>query len=578
MTPTLADIPILRDVGAAALKDVEKDARWWSLPAGWPLFGEGEPADALHFVVSGSMGAFRTRTDGRTDFVGHIRAGEPVGEMALVAGEPHSASVHALRDTELLTLERGAFRKLIRRHPALMENLARTMLLRARQTRRRSPRADPRVFALFSTSPSIELAQLARQLKAEIEALGKRCAIVDEAGAGQPSAWFDDLERWNDVVLLTTPIADTAWCKICLRQADRIWILGRSDARPSTPLLPDDPSPARQFQLVDVVLIHPGDDRPAAPPMEWIEGCDAARLFHWRMTRPADAARLARSLAGVSVGLVMSGGGARAYAHIGAVRALREAGMPLDFVGGASMGGVIAACVAMGWNDAEIERRIWEGFVESNPLADYVLPVVAMTSGKRVDQRLRHHFGTARIEELALPFFCVSTNLTSGAVRIHRTGELVGALRGSIALPGILPPRVDGGDVLVDGAVLNNFPVDVMQELHRGPTIGIDVARQQGINAAEFANPPGFFGWVARNGLHAAPPIAGLLMRAATVTIDPWSQRDRADMLITPALDGMELRDWKRFDDAVEAGYRETVAALQTLRGPLKSLAERGGA
>jgi NTE family protein len=136
---------------------------------------------------------------------------------------------------------------------------------------------------------------------------------------------------------------------------------------------------------------------------------------------------------------------------------------------------------------------------------------------------------------------------------------------------------VDGGDVLVDGAVLNNFPVDVMQELHRGPTIGIDVARQQGINAAEFADPPGFFGWVARNGLHAAPPIAGLLMRAATVTIDPWSQRDRADMLITPALEDMELRDWKRFDHAVEAGYRETVAALQTLRGPLKSLAQRGG-
>ena len=118
------------------------------------------------------------------------------------------------------------------------------------------------------------------------------------------------------------------WFRTCIRQADRIWYFARADARPSTPLLPpEEPSPARQFRLVDVILLHHGMDRKAATTDEWRVACEAARLFHWRGLEDEDAARLARMIARRSVGLVLSGGGARAYAHIGVVRALREAGL-----------------------------------------------------------------------------------------------------------------------------------------------------------------------------------------------------------------------------------------------------------
>jgi NTE family protein len=446
------------------------------------------------------------------------------------------------------------------------------MLLRTRQTRRRNPRADPRVFALLSTSPSLDLMLRARMLRDQLTALGKRAVVVGEEGEDKTSAWFDDLERWNDVVILAAPIGDSAWCKLCLRQADRIWLLARADAKPSTPLLPDDASPARQFQLVDVVLVRQGAARPAAAAADWVAAAQAARVFNWRDANDEDCARLARSIAGLSVGLVLSGGGARAYAHIGAVRAIREAKIPIDFCGGTSMGAVVAGCVAMGWDNEELERRIWKGFVESNPLADYILPVVSLTSGKRVDERLQEHFGEARIEDMKLPFFAVSTNLTAGAFRVHRTGVLRHALRASIALPGILPPVVDGDAVMVDGAVLNNFPVDVMQDLHRGPNIGVDVARDHGLNPADFIDPPSFARWVATHGFNAPPPIAGLLIRAATVNVDVWGGRDKVDMLITPDLSGVELRDWKAYDRAVAAGYEATVAALHDLQGPLRRL------
>ena len=131
---------------------------------------------------------------------------------------------------------------------------------------------------------------------------------------------------------------------------------------------------------------------------------------------------MARTITGMSVGLVLSGGGARAYAHVGAIRALREAGVPIDFVGGASMGAIVAAGVAMGWDDDEIDRRIRKAFVETSPVDDIAFPLLAMTSGEKVRARLREHFGDAQISDLWLPFFCVSSNLTSGAYQLHRRG------------------------------------------------------------------------------------------------------------------------------------------------------------
>ena len=210
----------------------------------------------------------------------------------------------------------------------------------------------------------------------------------------------------------------------------------------------------------------------------------------------------------------------------------------------------------MGWDDDEIDRRIRKAFVDTNPLGDYNLPVVAMVRGKRVNNRLKEHFGEAEIGDLRIPFFAVSANLSDGTYRVHRRGLLRQALRATISLPGILPPVVHEGEVLVDGAVLNNFPTDVMRELHRGVVIGSDVSRApEGLKAEDFVNPPGFFQWVWQHGFSAAPPIAGLLMRSATLNIDTTAGREHVDMLVLPELRDIELRDWKAYDETVQAGY-----------------------
>jgi NTE family protein len=571
--PDLKTIPLLKDVSQRAMRSAGKEARWYSLPAGQPLFLAGELADSIFFVVSGTLGAFNANNE----FVGHIRPGEPVGEMALFLGgvdtngdgkaedKPHTGSVYAVRDSEVVALSRSGWNRLVKSEPELLEGMIRIILRRLGRAGQRDMATVPKVYTLLATSPTIDLRVRAQALREALMKFGQKVAIVDDVqGDEKPAAYFDALEEDNDTVILIAAIGDTSWFRLATRQADRIWVLARADARPSVPLMPEESSPAQRLKLLDVLLLHPGSERRASRPQEWRDATGANRLFHWFGDSEADARRLARVMAGRSVGIVLSGGGARAYSHIGAIRAIREKGIPIDFAGGASMGAVVAACVAMGWDDAEIERRIRKAFVESNPLGDYNLPVVGMVRGKRVNGRLQEHFGETEICDLKIPFYALSTNLTSGKVHIHRSGSLRQALRATISLPGILPPVVEGDSIFVDGAVLNNFPVDMMRDLHQGFIIGSDVSGQpEGLNKEEFARPLSFWQWVARNGFSSAPPIAGLLMRAATVRNDPRLGQDMADVLILPDLPGIELRDWTAYDEAVQAGYVAARAALE---------------
>lgn len=567
--------PFFRRLGASGRETVRRDGLWYGVPGGQPLFLKGDPADYFFVVISGAAGAFSESEDGRLELLGLIRAGEPAGEMALFAGEPHSASVYAIRDTELVAIPKAAFNTMIRRSPVVMGELTRLMVARMRRSTPRS--GGPRVFALISTSPSIDLGTLGRMLEAELRAVGVRATFRESSLLGDEEPDLSTLEAQNDYVLLGAPLNESLWTRTVLRQADRIWLLARADARPSYPIFPEDFSPLSDLRLIDVVLLHPADAGLGASAEQWRAAAGAARLFHWRPGNRSDVAMLARTLSARSLGLVLSGGGARAYAHVGAIRALREAGFTFDFLGGTSMGAIIAAGVAMGWDDSELEWRMRDAFVQSSPLNDWVLPVVSLTKGEVTDRRLKAHFGDVEINDLERPFFCVSANLTTGEPHIHRSGVLRQALRASIAIPGLLPPQIRDGQILVDGAVMVNFPAEQMRNFHRGPIVGVNVGRAGAIDAEDFVNPPGFFGWILRHGLREPPPIASLLIRSATVGVqgEQLLHSRIADLLIAPELAGIDMRDWRAYDAAVEQGYAEAAAALKDLGGGPERLRRR---
>jgi NTE family protein len=197
--------------------------------------------------------------------------------------------------------------------------------------------------------------------------------------------------------------------------------------------------------------------------------------------------------------------------------------------------------------------------------------------GQKVDARLIEHFGDRNIEDLWLPFFCVSSNLTTGAYHIHKRGLLRQALRASISLPGVLPPATEGNNVLVDGAVLMNFPSDVMRAAQLGPIVGVDVSGGRSITADDVARPDSALRWILSGQWKKGPPIISLLMRAATVSTgrDLAAAREATDVLIQPDMAGVEIRDWTAYAPAVKEGYRATVAALEKLKDPVQALRRR---
>lgn len=552
-------------------------AREFSLPGGSTLYQAGEPSDELYFLLAGRLGAFRREEGQEQQFLGVIRAGEPAGEMALVAGTPHSAAVVALRDSDILALPRADFFKAAERNGAVMTELARLMILRARQTTKPDVIGTPSVFGFIAVDGGPPIRPMVDRIAAAVTAAGYAVAMCGAEAVDDTMEAFARLEADHDFVLYCAEHNEPSWSAMVGRQVDRLVWVGHGERKPPRGFGGVASEPLQAQQLVDLLLIQPASRKQPQGSEAWCEAIKAARLFQVRRDNAADIARMARVLTGQSVGLVLSGGGARAYAHVGAIQALREAGVPIDFVGGSSMGAMIAAGVALGWDQHEMDMRMREAFVRSSPIADIAFPMIAMSRGDRVRQRLETHFGDTQIADLWLPYFCVSSNLTTGAYHLHRSGLLRRALRASIALPGVLPPVLDNSDVLVDGAVVKNFPADIMRSMHLGAVIGVDVSRGRSVDADDLREPPRFWEWLFSGRWREGPPIVALLMRAATISTgrDLAASREASDVLILPKVEGVDIRNWRAYEPAVTAGYRATKTALAKLTTPITDLHRR---
>ena len=469
---------------ARVFDDPNTKASWFALTGGEPLFSAGDEADSLYLLRSGRLGVFRTEEGQQPYFVGVIRPGEPVGEMALIAGSAHTADVVALRDSEILALPREAFFEAVRTRPEVMIELSRLMLHRARE--RTSSAAEPSVFG-FVSARARPIRAFVERVAAAIEAQGSTCQVIDHSALSSASEWFSRVEDGHDYVLYVAEKDEPNWASLCTRQVDRLFVVGDSLSVPprAVPSRTGDAGPGPHgpgggHRFTDLILLRdPRMSRPANTAV-WLNALTPGRWFHAVEGDSRDAERIARVVTGTAVGLVLSGGGARAYAHIGVVKALQEAGVVLDFLGGSSMGAVVAAGPALGWTTAELDRQIRKAFVTSDPLSDLAVPIVAMTRAGKVARLLQEAYGEIDIADMPLPFFCVSSNLTTGRIETHRRGLLRRAMRASISIPGVMPPVVIDGQVLVDGAVLKNFPTDVMRQLNTGPIVGSDMSQTRG--------------------------------------------------------------------------------------------------
>ena len=563
-------LPIFKGLDSQLLDAVVSEIEWFALPGGTTLFEAGGEADALYCVASGCLGAYATSMEGHRRLVGRIMAGETVGEMALISGKPRNAAIVALRDTELGRLPREAFERLMLHHPQGLLRISQLMAQRLDSSQRQSRgrRTIPKTFAVVPSDADSGATTFAAKLVTELERIGKTELVWSQRGAEHTSQWFHAIERDNEFVVYVCDSTPSKWSKLCLRQADAVLLVARTAAKPAPWFVTNGSQDGGvALQRTEVVLLHGARIEPgvSTPWLDFKPG-----VPHHHVRGPADIARVARLLTGKGLGIVLSGGGARGFAHIGVLRAMREAGIVIDAVGGTSIGAVIAAGYAAEWGDEEMTMRMRRSFVDTNPLNDYTLPLVSLVSGRKVSRLLRREFEESAIEELPLPFFCVSTNLSSGQLGVHRRGELWRWLRASVAIPGVLPPVVHRGELFVDGATINNLPVDVMRDMGLGRIIGVDVGSDRVFttDSVDSDAPPLWKVLQWFRGRKHRINILQILWRAGMVNsaANTLSRRELSDLLLQPPLEEIDLLHWHAFERAIDAGYRhakEKVAEWQ---------------
>lgn len=571
------------ELDAPTLALLREQLAWVEVAAGQTLMQQGEPGDSMYLSVSGRLRAYVAQDGEAPRMVREMGRGQVIGEMSLYTDAPRSATVVAIRDSVLVRLDKAQFLQLIEQQPRVGVALTRQIVHRLQTEHAPAPFAAPVVQALLPITPGVDAAGLAQALAQALARFG-RVRVVDaaavEAAVGAvgdaseryrlASLWLDEVESAHDFVLLLADDGPTAWTRRCCRHADEVLLLADAAAPPvvhesERHCLVERPPRTEAAEIL--VLLHPADTPAPQGTAAWLARRPVADHFHVRPALPRDVARLARLQARRAVGLVLAGGGARGFSHLGLLAALQRAGVEVDCVGGTSMGAVMAALAACDQPLPRVMDTARAAF-RVNPTGDFnLLPLISLIRGRRLRVALERALGglvgaQAGIEDLWKPFYCVATNYSQAAEAVLTHGPLERALRASTAIPGALPPVVVDGDLLCDGGTFNNFPVDVMRARRGvGVVIGADLSLHK-VRKVEIDEVPSPWAllrdrWRPRGQRHfRLPALSAYLLN---VTILYSSSRRRAaqaacDVYFNPPLERVGLLAWQRFDAIVEQG------------------------
>ncbi|KAJ7597324.1 hypothetical protein C8J56DRAFT_919757 [Mycena floridula] len=400
-----------------------------------------------------------------------------------------------------------------------------------------------KTIAILPVSRSVPVDPFARKLQASLEGIGSTSSYLNQAsmssqlghhaftrmGKLKAAGWLADLEqRYNTVLYVADSPVNSSWTQTCIRQADCVMVVGMGD----------DPAIGEYERLLlsmkttarkELVLLHP--DRSVVPgsTREWLKirpwihqhihielpglvlplpkptyapkGPDAVialknlknkvqsgiqkyrrsgtELQPQRLPFANDFSRLARRICGRSIGLVLGGGGARGISHLGLIRALEEYGIPIDHIGGTSIGALIGGLYAREGDilSAAGRAKAFSGRMGNmwRILSDVTYPIVAYTTGHEFNRALYKAFYDLHIEDMWLPFFCNTTNIMTSRMEIHDSGYAWRFIRASMTLVGLLPPLCDNGSMLVDGGYVDNLPVSAIISMGASIVFASDV-------------------------------------------------------------------------------------------------------
>uniref|UniRef100_A0AAR2KJ19 lysophospholipase n=1 Tax=Pygocentrus nattereri TaxID=42514 RepID=A0AAR2KJ19_PYGNA len=525
---------------SAFVRQMDFAIDWMAVEAGRALYRQDDQSDCTYIVLNGRLRSVIRKANGKKELVGEYGRGDLIGVVEALTRQPRATTVHAVRDTELVKLPEGTLNNIKRRYPQvvtrLIHLLGQKILGNLQQNRSAlglptvasspdvtNPASNLSTVAVLPVCDEVPINAFNLELSHALSAIGPTLLLTSDIirerlGASaldsiheyRLSGWLAQQEDINRIVLYQTDNSMTPWTQRCIRQADCILIVGLGDQEPTLGQLEQMLENTAVRALKQLVLLHREDGPGPSRTVEWLNmrsWCSGhlhlrcprrvfsrrsptrlrevyEKVFEKTADRHSDFSRLARVLTGNSIALVLGGGGARGCSHVGVIKAMEEAGIPIDLVGGTSIGSFIGALYAEERSAVRVKQRAreWSKAMNSvfKTVLDLTYPITSMFSGSAFNTSISNVFEDKQIEDLWLPYFNVTTDITASAMRVHKDGSLWRYVRASMTLSGYLPPLCDpkDGNLLMDGGYINNLPADIARNIGAKTVIAIDVGSQ----------------------------------------------------------------------------------------------------
>ncbi|MEM7116268.1 MAG: patatin-like phospholipase family protein [Chloroflexota bacterium] len=477
------------DLAKAVFARIEPELQWIPLSDGDWL----EEAVGLHILVAGRLQAVA-----HGSIRNEVGPGEPIGAVSLISGNRDETRYQAMHDSTLVRLSSELFQQVSDSYPVAYQTISKIAVNRLLDVI--DERFDANALVTIAVVPLAQsdyvdhfCAKLATVLaqdgatqhltSSRVNAVSERAewsqTEADDPWSIQLTAWLDQQEAAHRFVVYQTDATVTPWTRRAILRAEYILLVGDAGSDQTITEIERQLLTAKTLETVRrhaLVLLHPNGDHHPKNTQTWLDARNMEDVYHVRLTHEDDFARIGRFLAGRSVGLVFGGGGGRGLAHIGIVNGLTELGIPIDYVGGTSVGSMIAATCALGYSGEGMRQMGHDKFIDRNPFKSYTLPLMSILNPQAMDDLYQDIWGDYDIADLWIPYFSIAANITSAEMVVQRTGRVWESVRASQALPGVVVPHIRNRELLIDGGVVDNVPVATMQQLNRGPIIASDVS------------------------------------------------------------------------------------------------------
>ncbi|TGZ84609.1 lysophospholipase nte1 [Ascodesmis nigricans] len=602
---------------------------WLQVPAGQVLHHQGDESDAIYIVLNGRLRSVVEDKKGAMKVTGEYGQGESVGELEVMTETTRPNTIHAIRDTEIARFPKTLFNSLAQEHPAITIQISKIIASRMRQLvddpsleqgqanhgglKKISSTVNIRTVCILPVTAGLPVMKFAHRLSTALKEIGtphgvtilNQAAILSHLGRHAFSklgklklqGYLADLEeKYGMVIYVADTSVNAPWTQTCISQADTILLLGLAEGSPAIGEYERFLVGMKTTARKELVLLHvdryvaPGVTRQWLKNRMWVNGGHhhiqmafqrvqaeftkyTNRRVHHAPVYPAgstvksDFHRLARRLCGKSIGLVLGGGGARGIAHLGVIRALEEEGIPIDIVGGTSIGAFVGALYS---RDADIVpvygyAKRFAGRMASlwRFLLDLTYPSVSYTTGHEFNRGIFKTFGNAQIEDFWLEFYCNTTSISRSRMEIHNSGYAWRYIRASMSLAGLLPPLCDEGEMLLDGGYVDNLTVAHMKSLGAETVIAVDVGSVDDQTPQQFGDSlSGFWAFMNRwnpfSSYPNPPTLAEIQARLAYVSSVDALERAKTMqgcLYLRPPIDAYGTLDFGKFDEIYKVGY-----------------------